>query len=134
MRSAVDAAAKSATGHATSPILRTPFQFARAAMVRSLSIRIYVCSTAADVAGHPPSKLPCQRRHRPTILFVTHSVFESVYLSTRIAVMSARPGRISADLRVDLAQPRNRATRISSEYAAMCDSVSAHLARAMEAR
>jgi NitT/TauT family transport system ATP-binding protein len=73
-------------------------------------------------------------RHRPTILFVTHSVFESVYLSTRIAVMSARPGRISADLPVDLAQPRNRATRMSPEYAAMCDSVSAHLARAMEAR
>jgi NitT/TauT family transport system ATP-binding protein len=73
-------------------------------------------------------------RHRPTILFVTHSVFESVYLSTRIAVMSARPGRISADLPVDLAQPRNRATRMSPEYATMCDSVSAHLARAMEAR
>jgi NitT/TauT family transport system ATP-binding protein len=73
-------------------------------------------------------------RHRPTILFVTHSVFESVYLSTRIAVMSARPGRISADLPVGLAQPRSRATRMSPEYAAMCDSVSAHLARAMEAR
>ncbi|HWB51020.1 MAG TPA: ABC transporter ATP-binding protein [Stellaceae bacterium] len=70
-------------------------------------------------------------RHRPTILFVTHSVFESVYLSTRIAVMSARPGRISADLAVALAQPRTRATRMSTEYVAMCDSVSAHLAQAM---
>jgi len=70
-------------------------------------------------------------RHRPTILFVTHSVFESVYLSTRIAVMSARPGRISADLPVDLAQPRNRATRMSPEYATMCDSVSAALSNAM---
>ena len=40
--------------------------------------------------------------HRPTILFVTHSVFESVYLSTRIAVMRPRPGRIVADLPVSL--------------------------------
>jgi NitT/TauT family transport system ATP-binding protein len=70
-------------------------------------------------------------RHRPTILFVTHSVFESVYLSTRIAVMSARPGRVAADLTVELAQPRNRATRTSSQYAAMCDAVSATLATAM---
>ena len=46
--------------------------------------------------------------HRPTILFVTHSVFESVYLSTRIAVMTARPGRIAADLPVPLPQPRQR--------------------------
>jgi NitT/TauT family transport system ATP-binding protein len=70
-------------------------------------------------------------RHRPTILFVTHSVFESVYLSTRIAVMTARPGRIVADLPVELAEPRDRATRSSPEYATMCDSVSAALGRAM---
>ena len=70
-------------------------------------------------------------RHRPTILFVTHSVFESVYLSTRIAVMSARPGRIAADLPIDLAQPRSRATRLSPDYAATCERVSATLGRAM---
>jgi NitT/TauT family transport system ATP-binding protein len=70
-------------------------------------------------------------RHRPTILFVTHSVFESVYLSTRIAVMSARPGRIAADLPVALPQPRGRATRMSADYAAMCEAVSATLAKAM---
>jgi len=70
-------------------------------------------------------------RHRPTILFVTHSVFESVYLSSRIAVMTARPGRIAADLPVDLARPRDSATRTSPEYAAMCDRVSASLAQAM---
>jgi NitT/TauT family transport system ATP-binding protein len=71
------------------------------------------------------------RERRPTILFVTHSVFESVYLSTRIAVMSARPGRISADLAVDLPQPRDRATRSSPDYVATCDLVSATLATAM---
>jgi NitT/TauT family transport system ATP-binding protein len=70
-------------------------------------------------------------RHRPTILFVTHSVFESVYLSTRIAVMTARPGRIVADIAVDLPQPRERAIRSSPDYAAMCDRVSAALAVAM---
>jgi NitT/TauT family transport system ATP-binding protein len=70
-------------------------------------------------------------RYRPTILFVTHSVFESVYLSTRVAVMRRRPGRIVADLPVDLAQPRERGVRTSREYAAMCERVSAELARAM---
>jgi NitT/TauT family transport system ATP-binding protein len=69
--------------------------------------------------------------HRPTILFVTHSVFESVYLSTRIAVMSARPGRITADLPVRFAQRRNAALRTAPEYAATCEHVSAALAAAM---
>jgi NitT/TauT family transport system ATP-binding protein len=47
--------------------------------------------------------------------------------------MSARPGRIAADLAVDVPQPRGRATRMSPEYAAMCERVSATLARAMGA-
>ena len=69
--------------------------------------------------------------HRPTILFVTHSVFESVYLSTRIAVMTARPGHIAADLPVDVPQPRERSVRTTPAYAAMCERVSAALATAM---
>jgi NitT/TauT family transport system ATP-binding protein len=69
--------------------------------------------------------------HRPTILFVTHSVFESVYLSTRIAVMTARPGRIIADLPVGLPQPRERAVRTAPQYGALCETVSAALAHAM---
>ena len=70
-------------------------------------------------------------RHRPTIIFVTHSVFESVYLSTRIAVMTRRPGRIAADLPIGLPQPRQRALRTTPDYAAACAAVSAELARAM---
>jgi NitT/TauT family transport system ATP-binding protein len=70
---------------------------------------------------------------RTTVVFVTHSVFESVYLSTRIAVMTARPGRIAADLRVELPQPRERATRTSPAYAAICSIVSDKLAQAMAA-
>jgi NitT/TauT family transport system ATP-binding protein len=72
-------------------------------------------------------------RRRPTVVFVTHSVFESVYLSTRIAVMTRRPGRIAADLPVDLPQPRERALRTSPGYVAICAAVSNHLAQAMAA-
>jgi NitT/TauT family transport system ATP-binding protein len=68
---------------------------------------------------------------RATVVFVTHSVFESVYLSTRIAVMSTRPGRVVADLTVDLPQPRERALRTTPAYAAQCAAVSAHLGEAM---
>ncbi len=43
-----------------------------------------------------------------TVVFVTHSVFESVYLSTRIAVMAARPGRVVTELRHDQPAPREK--------------------------
>ena len=68
---------------------------------------------------------------RTTVVFVTHSVFESVYLSTRIAVLTARPGRIAADLAVELPQPRERAVRTSAAYAAICAKVSGELELAM---
>jgi NitT/TauT family transport system ATP-binding protein len=69
-----------------------------------------------------------------TIIFVTHSVFESVFLSSRILVFRARPGRVSAELSIDPNQPRDDAFRTSPEYAGLCRETSLALARAMEAR
>jgi NitT/TauT family transport system ATP-binding protein len=51
-----------------------------------------------------------------TVIFVTHSVFESVYLSNRIVVMAARPGRVFADLSIDAPYPRGEDFRTSTEY------------------
>jgi len=63
-----------------------------------------------------------------TVIFVTHSVFESVYLSERVIVMTARPGRIGAEFRITAPEPRGEAFRTSAEYAAFCREVSGALA------
>jgi NitT/TauT family transport system ATP-binding protein len=68
---------------------------------------------------------------RWTVIFVTHSIFESVYLSNRIVVMSARPGRIIADVAIDAPYPRGEAFRMTSAYNDYCRLVSAELAKAM---
>ncbi|MEM9231402.1 MAG: ABC transporter ATP-binding protein [Pseudomonadota bacterium] len=52
-----------------------------------------------------------------TVIFVTHSVFESVFLSDRIVIMAARPGRVIRELTVDAPYPRDEAFRTSAEYA-----------------
>jgi len=70
---------------------------------------------------------------RFTVMFVTHSVFESVYLSTRIAVMAARPGRVHAHLEVSAPQPRGEAFRLSPGYASLAAEASARLKAAMRA-
>jgi len=72
------------------------------------------------------------QRTRFTAVFVTHSVFESVFLSQRIAVMSARPARVLSELAVPAAYPRTEAFGTSAEYAALCRTTSARLAEAME--
>jgi NitT/TauT family transport system ATP-binding protein len=71
---------------------------------------------------------------RPTVVFVTHSVFESVYLSTRIAVMTRRPGHIAADLPIELPLYRDRELRTTPGYAAICAEISVRLAEAMAVR
>lgn len=67
-----------------------------------------------------------------TVIFVTHSVFESVFLSDRIVVMAASPGRVTGELSVDTPYPRSASFRTSPEYAACAHDASAMLVRAME--
>jgi len=67
------------------------------------------------------------RNLRKTVIFVTHSVFESVYLSQRVVMMTPRPGRLSAEIRID-APERGEEFRTSAEYAAYCREVSHALA------
>lgn len=55
---------------------------------------------------------------RKTVLFVTHQIDEAVYLSDRVVVMTARPGRVKAEVHIDLPRPRALSMKRSSELAA----------------
>jgi NitT/TauT family transport system ATP-binding protein len=70
------------------------------------------------------------RKLRKTVVFVTHSVFESVYLSQRVVIMTSRPGRIARQFHIGATEPRGEDFRTSAEYASYCRDVSAALAQA----
>lgn len=53
---------------------------------------------------------------RRTAIFITHDITEAIFLADRVIVMSARPGRIVADIRIDLERPRNLAIRESPRF------------------
>jgi NitT/TauT family transport system ATP-binding protein len=72
-------------------------------------------------------------RQSLTVIFVTHSVYESVFLSSRILVMSSRPGRITAELPIEEDYPRTEEFRTSNVYNERCRLVSAALREAMVA-
>jgi NitT/TauT family transport system ATP-binding protein len=66
-----------------------------------------------------------------TVVFVTHSVFESVYLSSRIVVMTSRPGRVFTELAIEAPYPRHESFRTSADYAGYCRLASEALTGAM---
>src|SRR6185437_9413554 len=68
---------------------------------------------------------------RRTVIFVTHSVFESVYLSQRIVVMTPRPGRVFAEIAIPAPYPRDERFRTSADYAGYCRQVAEALSEAM---
>ena len=66
-----------------------------------------------------------------TIVFVTHSVFESVYLASRILLFTPRPGRVAAEFEIKAPEPRDGQFSTSPEYGAQCREISAALANVM---
>ena len=71
------------------------------------------------------------QQNRWTVVFVTHSIREAVFLSERVIVLSPRPGRIAEDLVVDLPAGRNSALRLGHPFADQCAKVSQAVSRAI---
>ena len=65
-----------------------------------------------------------------TVVFVTHSIYEAVFLSSRVVVMAARPGRVIADVTIDAPPQRDEAYRVSQPFIDNCRVLSQHLTRA----
>jgi NitT/TauT family transport system ATP-binding protein len=65
-----------------------------------------------------------------TVVFVTHSIYEAVFLSSRVIVMAARPGRVIADVPIDGPELRDEAFRVSAPFIEYCRILSEHLVRA----
>ncbi len=65
-----------------------------------------------------------------TVVFVTHSIYEAVFLSSRVVVMAARPGRVIADVAIDAPAQRDESYRVSQPFIDNCRMLSEHLARA----
>jgi ABC-type nitrate/sulfonate/bicarbonate transport system ATPase subunit len=55
---------------------------------------------------------------RKTVLFVTHDIDEAIFMANRVAVMSARPGRVKSDVRIELPHPRHYTVKTTPEFSA----------------
>lgn len=72
------------------------------------------------------------REHQFTVIFVTHSVYESIYLSNRVIVMAPRPGRVIQEITVDAPPVRDASFRESAYYMELCRTASSALQRTMD--
>ncbi|MDQ0113392.1 ABC transporter ATP-binding protein [Paenibacillus harenae] len=74
------------------------------------------------------------QKEKMTVLFVTHNVYEAVFLSSKIVVMSARPGRVSSNIDVDLPYPRELGMRTTPKFSEYVDLASGHLEHGADRR
>lgn len=76
--------------------------------------------------------LTLQHQQKLTILFVTHSIYEAVYLGHKVVVMAAQPGRVIATVPIESAHPREADYRTSAQYNRYCQQVSHCLSQATD--
>jgi NitT/TauT family transport system ATP-binding protein len=108
-----------------------PYQLSGGMQQRANLARALAVDAAILLMDEPFASLDAQTREvmqaellriwnaaRKTVVFVTHQIEEAVYLSDRVVVMSARPGRILADIRIDLPRPRGLEVKRSAEFTA----------------
>jgi NitT/TauT family transport system ATP-binding protein len=69
---------------------------------------------------------------RKTVIMVTHSISEALFLADRVLVLSERPGRLCLDLSVDLERPRRESVRYTPEFGALARQVRAAIGEAAE--
>jgi NitT/TauT family transport system ATP-binding protein len=73
------------------------------------------------------------QKKRLTVLFVTHSIYEAVYLSNRVVVMAARPGRVVDEVGIDEPYPRDPSFRVSTAFSGYAKRLQDSLLRASDA-
>ncbi|MDQ3097547.1 MAG: ABC transporter ATP-binding protein [Chloroflexota bacterium] len=110
---------------------RYPYQLSGGMQQRANLARALAVDAAILLMDEPFAALDAQTREvmqaellriwnasRKTVLFVTHQIDEAVYLSDRVVVMAARPGRIIADITIELPRPRPLSVKRTPEFAA----------------
>ena len=106
-----------------------PYQLSGGMQQRANLARALAVDTPVLLMDEPFASLDAQTREvmqaellriwnaaKKTVVFVTHQIDEAVYLSDRVVVMSARPGRILADIRIDLGRPRELEVKRSAAF------------------
>lgn len=107
-----------------------PYQLSGGMQQRANLARALAVDSAILLMDEPFAALDAQTRElmqaellriwnaaKKTVLFVTHQIDEAVYLSDRVVVMAARPGRVIADIEIDLPRPRPLSVKRTPEFA-----------------